>query len=288
MNLSTIINPPPTQNKEPLPASGRAGRNPPAAIGVGVTLGAVALAAILVSAHTFMALVCLLVVVALWELAGAFARKDVRIPLIPLWVGGLGMLVCARYLGLGATLAALCMTLLACVVWRLLDHVEGSTLLSEILASGFALAYVPLLGACAVLVRDMPLGARAVIVFVLLTVANDLGGWAAGVLMGKHPMAPTVSPKKSWEGFAGSIGLSMIVGAIGFAWLGVGWWWGPVAAVLTTIAATIGDLTESLIKRDLGLKDMSNLLPGHGGVMDRLDSLLMVAPVFYVLMEVML
>jgi phosphatidate cytidylyltransferase len=124
-----------------------------------------------------------------------------------------------------------------------------------------------------------------VVVFILLTVLSDVGGFVAGVLFGRHPMAPTVSPKKSWEGFAGSALFCAIGGAVVLPALLDG---APLEGVLLGVAimltATVGDLGESMIKRDLGIKDMGTLLPGHGGLMDRLDSLLPNAPVAYLLL----
>jgi phosphatidate cytidylyltransferase len=118
-------------------------------------------------------------------------------------------------------------------------------------------------------------GPKRVLVFILLTVANDIGGYAAGVFFGKHPIAAQISPKKSWEGFAGSLVLQAAVGAAAFVLLlDAPWWQGVLAGVVLTVTATAGDFSESAIKRDLGIKDMGRLLPGHGGMMDRLDSLI--------------
>jgi phosphatidate cytidylyltransferase len=109
----------------------------------------------------------------------------------------------------------------------------------------------------------------------ICVVASDVGGYTAGVLAGKHPMAPTISPKKSWEGFAGSLVTGMVAGALGVVFLLHGpWWAGVLTGALLVVSATLGDLIESLMKRDIGIKDMGTLLPGHGGLLDRLDSLL--------------
>ena len=125
-------------------------------------------------------------------------------------------------------------------------------------------------------------GALLVATFILVVVGNDLGGYIAGVLFGKHPMAPSISPKKSWEGFAGSLVLSASLGSLMLGLvLGEPWWWGIALGVLAVLTATTGDLSESLLKRDLGIKDLGTILPGHGGVMDRLDSLLVTAPACY-------
>jgi phosphatidate cytidylyltransferase len=120
-----------------------------------------------------------------------------------------------------------------------------------------------------------PDGSARIITFLIMVVASDTGGYAAGVLFGKHPMAPSISPKKSWEGFSGSVVAAMIGGTL-TVWLLLGgqWWQGLLVGAAVAVTATGGDLAESLIKRDLGVKDMGNLLPGHGGVMDRMDSLL--------------
>jgi phosphatidate cytidylyltransferase len=147
---------------------------------------------------------------------------------------------------------------------------------------------VPLLAGFAVLLLVPDDGAVRVIAFIATVIASDVGGYAAGVLFGKHPMAPTISPKKSWEGMAGSVTACMLV-ATPFVALGLdGPWWGGIAfGAALAVSATIGDLGESLIKRDLGIKDMGNLLPGHGGIMDRLDSLLPSAAVAYLLLSVL-
>jgi len=127
-----------------------------------------------------------------------------------------------------------------------------------------------------------------VVTFIVVTVASDIGGYVAGVLFGKHPMAPRISPKKSWEGFAGSALACLGVGAALVVWLLQGpWWAGLAVGGACVVSATLGDLSESLIKRDLGIKDMGNLLPGHGGLMDRLDSLLPSAPVAYLLLALL-
>jgi phosphatidate cytidylyltransferase len=148
--------------------------------------------------------------------------------------------------------------------------------------------YVPLLGSFAPLMLAGEQGAARVVTFLLIVVMNDVGGYVAGVLFGKHQMAPKISPKKSWEGFAGSVVFGIAAG-IGMAvyGLGVPFWVGILLGVGLVAVGTCGDLIESMIKRDLGIKDMSSFLPGHGGVMDRLDSLLLAAPVAWLIMYVL-
>lgn len=285
MDLRRITHPGPTENHQPLPSSGRAGRNLPAAISVGVGLATLALGTLFLSSTAFMVLIAVAVVLALWELAGAFARINRELVLAPAWVGGLGMVISAKFLGLEAVMGALTLTVVAVVIWKLLDGPNDQTV-PDITVTTFSLVYIPLAASFVVLILNSPHGVPAVITWIALSVANDLGGWAFGIMWGKHPMAPKISPKKSWEGFAGSLTFSIAVAIGAMIWLGGSWWWGIPMAILTTIAATTGDLVESLIKRDVGLKDMSNLLPGHGGLMDRLDSLLMVAPVVYFFLKV--
>ncbi|HEX4700062.1 MAG TPA: phosphatidate cytidylyltransferase, partial [Actinomycetes bacterium] len=157
----------------------------------------------------------------------------------------------------------------------------------DVTASTFAALYVPFLaGFAALMLRDED-GADRVVVFIALVVLSDVGGYVAGVLFGRHPMAPTVSPKKSWEGFCGSALFCAAGGAATFPTLldGAAAWQGALVALAVMVTATLGDLGESMIKRDLGIKDMGSLLPGHGGIMDRLDSLLPAAPVAYLLLS---
>jgi phosphatidate cytidylyltransferase len=132
-------------------------------------------------------------------------------------------------------------------------------------------------------------GRIQVLLFILLAVSNDVGGYVAGVLFGRHPLAPSISPKKSWEGLAGSFALATAVGVVGAVYgLGVSPLVGVALGVMVPLTATVGDLAESMIKRDLELKDMGSLLPGHGGVLDRLDSMLLTAPFVYLLLSVSL
>ena len=265
-------------------ANGRAGRNLPAAIGVGVLLGIAIVTSLLLFKPAFIALVAVTAVLGVRELSIAFQERGIRFPLIPVAVGGVGMLATAYYRGEGALAAALALTIVAVVVWRLTDSAEGY--LRDASAGVFAAVYVPFLAGFAALMTAADHGAQRVLVFMILTVCNDTGGYATGVLIGRHPMAPTISPKKSWEGLAGSLTATAGAGAITMVTMLHGQaWQGAVTGVAVVASATLGDLCESMIKRDLGIKDMGNLLPGHGGVMDRLDSLLPTAPVVWLLLK---
>lgn len=262
---------------------GRAGRNLPVAVGVGVGLGGLVLASLLVRKEAFVAVAAVAIVLAVWELAQAFAARRITVPVVPVLVGSVGILVSAYAAGEEALLVAFGLTVLAVVVWRVLEGVEGAV--RDVAAGIFSTAYVPFLAGFAMLMLAADDGPARIIVFVLVTVASDVGGYAVGVLLGRHPMAPSVSPKKSWEGLAGSGVAALLAGALSVVLLlGGTWWAGVVVGAAVLVAATLGDLAESLLKRDLGIKDMGSLLPGHGGVMDRLDSLLPTAPVVYLLL----
>jgi phosphatidate cytidylyltransferase len=134
-----------------------------------------------------------------------------------------------------------------------------------------------------------PDGPRRVLAFLILPVCSDVGGYLVGVLAGRHPMAPVISPSKTWEGLAGSVTSCVVAGVLVLTLLLHGTWWqGIVLGLAAVAAATLGDLSESMIKRDLQIKDMGRLLPGHGGILDRIDSLLITAPVVWLLLTIFL
>ena len=262
----------------------RSGRDLPVASAVGVALLAAVGASLFIRKEAFVAVALIAVGACLWELAQAFGRRDIHLPLLPLLVGSVGILVSAYVAGSEALLVSFMLTAGGVVVWRVLDG-NGPAALRDCTAGIFAAAYLPFLAGFVMLMLSMPDGARRVLLFVLLAVASDVGGYVAGVLVGRHPLAPSVSPKKTWEGLAGSVVLSCVVGAVGIWWaLGANPLIGVGLGLATVTTATVGDLSESLIKRDLELKDMGSLLPGHGGVLDRLDSMLLTAPVVYLVL----
>ena len=277
------LEPVPMQAVPPPERRSRAGRNLPAAIGVGVGLALLLIGSVYVWKPAFVVVLAAAVVLGLSELTNAFAAGRVRIPLVPVGVGGVAIVVSAYAGGTEPLLVALTLTFLAVLLWRLPENPAGYV--RDMTAGVFATMYVPFLAAFAALLVREDDGADRVIVFVLLTVLSDIGGYAAGVLFGRHPMAPKVSPKKSWEGAVGSALFSAVGGAIAVPLMLDGpVWAGVVVGLAAMAAATLGDLGESMIKRDLGIKDMGSLLPGHGGLMDRLDSLLLSAPVTYLLL----
>jgi len=264
---------------------GRAGRNIPTAIGVGVSLGALVLASLLLRKEGFLAVVIVASCFAVWELRDGLARGKIKVPLVPSLVGAITMIT-ASFVGGGQALTVCFgLTCISVLLWCVSDGVQGSV--RDITGGIFVAAYVPLLASFSSLLLWAPDGAKRVIVFIAVTICSDIGGFAVGVIAGKHPMAPSVSPKKSWEGAAGSVVVCVIAG-VGTVMLMLGgsWWAGAILGLAVAVAATVGDLTESTIKRDLGIKDMGSILPGHGGLMDRMDSLLLAAPVAWAILTV--
>jgi phosphatidate cytidylyltransferase len=266
---------------------GRAGRNLPAAIGVGVVLGAIVLSSLFFWRPAFLGVLLAAVAVGTWEMTRAVAQRA-HAPAIPLLAGGPVMAGLAWYGGADALALGLLATLLALFVWRLGDGAEGYQ--RDVTVGVLIAVYVPFLASFAALLARSDDGDVRVLVTLLAVVLSDTGGYVTGVFFGKHPMAPSVSPKKSWEGFVGSLVWTAIGSAVALHFLidGAGWWEGAIFGLAVSGASVLGDLGESLIKRDLGIKDMSNLLPGHGGLMDRLDSILLAAPTAYAVLSLVL
>ncbi|MFI6819421.1 phosphatidate cytidylyltransferase [Micromonospora sp. NPDC050187] len=266
--------------------SSRAGRNLPAAIGVGLALGALILVPLFTVIEAFLVVLAAAVAVGMWEMGRAVRRADARPPMLPLIAGGVLTVGLAWWSGPDGLVLGLLVTLAATLVWRL---AEGKAGLGRDMTSATLIAvYVPFLAGFAALLAAVPDdGHLRVLVTLVAVVLSDTGGYAAGANFGKRKMAPTISPSKSWEGFYGSVGAAALGSAL-LIWLlfDVAPWWGALFGVAVSVAAVLGDLAESMIKRDLGIKDMSNLLPGHGGLMDRLDSILFAVPTAYLLLAV--
>jgi phosphatidate cytidylyltransferase len=241
----------------------------------------------------FMLIVAAAVVVAIWELHRGLAAKAIDIPEQPLMVGGVVMVAVAYFWGAPALVTATAVTALVVMLWLLRRGVDG--FVQNATAAVFTLVYVPFLGSFVALMlaeggdwsttEHADDGVRGIIAFIVVTIASDIGGYVVGVLFGKHPMAPVISPKKSWEGFAGSALFCVGAGVALVVWMLDGdWWVGVALGLIAVVMATLGDLVESVIKRDLGIKDMSQIIPGHGGLMERIDSLLAtIAPIWLLL-----
>jgi phosphatidate cytidylyltransferase len=299
----------------PAPKVSRAGRDLPAAIAVGVGLVLLVVASLTLYKPAFVPIVVVAIGLGIAELRTAFAAVGIHITAWPVQLGSLAMLLAAYLVGADAMVVAVALTVLMTALWRLRGGAPGYV--RDVTAGVFTSIYVPFLACFVLLMLREDNGQWQVATFIVVTICSDIGGYASGVVFGRHPMAPLISPKKSWEGFAGSavfcaaggaVALPALLGGepwegalIGLAgsavaccvagWLtvvyllGGAWWAGVLLGAITVVTATLGDLTESVIKRDLGIKDMSRLLPGHGGLMDRLDSLLATVPFAWMVMH---
>ncbi|BBX17427.1 phosphatidate cytidylyltransferase [Mycolicibacterium duvalii] len=273
--MNQPANEPPTN---PPKTSGRAGRNLPAAIAVGVVLGGGLIAILLFAPYLWLALVAAAVAISTYEVGSRLGEAGYRVPMVPLLVGGQATLWLTWPFGPAGALGGFAATVVVCMIWRLvgqgLNHAPQNYS-RDIGATVFLATWVPLFASFGALLVYPDDGANRVFALMLGVVFSDIGGYIAGVLFGKHTMAPAISPKKSWEGLAGSLvfGVTASVLAVVFL-LDKPWWAGVALGLMLVITGTLGDLVESQFKRDLGIKDMSNLLPGHGGMMDRIDAML--------------
>lgn len=265
----------------------RAGRDLRAAIGVGSALGAVVLASLFVYKPVFLGVIVLAVVVGLWELTTRLSEcKGIHVPLVPLASGGAAMALVGYRWGADGAWVAMALTVLVTMAWRMTHSPEEY--LRDTTAAVFAAFYVPFLATFVALMLAADDGAERVLVFLVLTVVSDTGAYAVGWRFGRRKLAPRISPGKTLEGLLGAVTFAMAAGAVCLHFLvdEGNWWQGLLLGLAVAASATLGDLAESMIKRDLGIKDMGALLPGHGGIMDRLDSLLPTAPVVWLLLVV--
>lgn len=269
------------------PQYGRAGRNLRAATIVGVALLAAIGVALFLSPVVFTVFVTVVILLAVHELMSALEQKLPMLMRLSMYLATLALLWSAFWGGAAHVLG----TLVSSVLWLLTIRLAfgQSNYVAHVAKATLILMYAPVLASFAVLLVTADQGVKKIIALVLLTVATDLGGYVAGVLFGAHPMAPSISPKKSWEGFIGAMLMQLATGIALWVFLFQNAWWkGAIVAIIMVFTATFGDLIESMIKRDLGIKDMSSLLPGHGGIMDRLDSLLVNAFIAWALFALFL
>ena len=276
----------------PKPKNG-AGRNLGAAIAVGVGLGALVIIAMLIGPIAWYPLVALAVAIAMWEVLTRLREHSYYVPRTLLIILGQAMVWISWPLGASGLVSVYVATALIVMFGRLFHsgrHRPPVNYLRDMSVGIFVLTWIPLFGSFAAMLSlaQLPFasGTAAILTFMLCVVASDTGGYIAGVMFGSHPMAPAVSPKKSWEGFAGSMSFGMLTGALAVHFLlHQDWWVGLIMGAALVVCATLGDLVESQFKREIGIKDMSSLLPGHGGLMDRLDGMLPSAMVTWVAMN---
>lgn len=259
----------------------RAGRNLFWAVGSGLIFAAAFLVSLFTVYWLFVVLVAALVSIALVELASAFRIAGRRVPRVGVVLGGLIIIGGAAVYGAQGALLGLFAASALLVVWRLVEglvpawETPRQTLIRDVFSGLFSLVYVAFLASNAVLLLQAERGEWWVFTLVLLAVSVDIGAYASGVTLGKHKMTPRISPNKTWEGFAGAAVVAVLAGiVVSLFALDQPWWVGVILGIVVLLTATGGDLTESLIKRNLGVKDMSSWIPGHGGFLDRLDSVL--------------
>jgi phosphatidate cytidylyltransferase len=260
----------------------RAGRNLPLAVGTGLLLGGLLIATLVLSRPAFVLFLLGIVTLALLELLAVLRARATR-PARPVVLAMGALLVIGAYLeGPAALSFGLLVTILAAFGWYLVDR--GRTEVTRnVAATVFATVYVPFLAAhLAVVVGRADHYVGAVIGYAVLVVLYDTAAYATGATIGRRPIAPQVSPNKSWEGALGASIACLLAGAfllpLWEPWTLAS---GLVLAVATCVVAPLGDLSESMLKRDLAVKDMGSILPGHGGMLDRVDALLFMAPVLY-------
>ena len=268
----------------------RTGRPLVRAIVVGLLLGLALLASLLIVKELFMIFAGLLVGFTAWELASALRFAGRRVPRVPALIAALAVVPAAFYwLATGHWLVTLAGIALV-VAWRLAELARPAArtspreVLLDLGAGVFIMMYIAFMAGFTVLLTAQDGGQFWTLAFLIVVVSVDIGAYATGLTFGKHPMAPTISPKKTWEGFAGSVAAAVVAGILtAIFMLDQPWWVGLILGGVLVVTATGGDLAESLIKRDLGIKDISTWLPGHGGFLDRVDSSLLSGAAAYAL-----
>ena len=263
----------------------RTGRNLPVAITTGVVLGAIVIATLMWWHWGFALFSAVALTAGVQEVCNAIERVGAHPARWPVLVGT-PLLVLASYAlfdagqrerALGVIIGMLAFMVVAVLLARIPRGPDG--FLRDAAASVFTIGYLPLLGSTCTLMLADDHGGRRVLCFLIAVIACDTGAFALGVLFGRHRMAPRVSPGKSWEGLVGGLVVALVAGAVSVRlMLDAPVWVGALMGVVVGAVGALGDLVESAIKRDAGIKDMSHVVPGHGGAMDRLDSIVLAAP----------
>lgn len=272
----------------------RTGRNLPAAIGIGIGLGGSVLVSLILIKSLFVIVAAILIVFMVVELTSALRFAGRNVPRIPSAVAAAAVVPASFFWGAEGQWLTLLGGIVFVTLWRLgaslaptpslATKASAVDLWRDLGTGAFVQIYTTFLGSFLVLLTAQDGGQWWALGALIIVIAVDTGAYATGLNFGKHPMAPRISPKKTWEGFAGSLAAAMIAGVlISLFMIHEPWWLGLILGAVLTFTATVGDLTESLIKRDLGIKDISTWLPGHGGFLDRLDSTLPSAVAAYAL-----
>lgn len=257
-------------NRKPI----NTGRNLPLATLVGLVLFGLVLISTFVFPLLYLILLILLVPMAVQELAKAFAHQGIRLEIFILVFAGISMLIGAYDGGIEYLFYIYLISVLVLITASMRRDIDN--FIKNATGNIFTLTYLPLMASfVTVMLQGDDDGPIRVFAFIMLTIAADTGAYFAGILFGKHLMSPKISPKKTWEGVAGAVVLQLVIGVLIFEYLlDEPYWKGLIAGLVLTATAIFGDLLESAIKRGSGIKDMSHTLPGHGGVLDRLDSLI--------------
>ena len=262
----------------------RAGRKLGPSILVSLSLIALIWFALDYHREIFAAVVAAAVLFGIREIVRAFSVRGIYISAIALAVGTVGLTYATWNGGVAGLAIATAIAIPILLIQLLTKGPEG--FVQSATATTFSLLYLPFLGGFLILLARPANGLERVMTFVVLVGCNDTFGYIVGVLIGKHPLVPNISPKKSWEGLIGSLIFTLTGGCLAFNYiLKTHWWIGLIVGLIIVFTATCGDLIESAMKRDLQLKDMGSLLPGHGGMLDRLDSVLISAPALWLALE---
>jgi len=261
----------------------KAGRKLFPSIAVGLTLLGLVIASLAFERVLFLPLAIAAIIRGVWELGQALDRAEIEISVPTISFCAVAIMTSAwvkDVTGLAvATAISIPFLLISGLPKGHHNFVKNAT------ATVFATIYLPFLAGFLVVLAKPEDGLARVMTFVVVVGCNDTFGYIFGVLLGKHKLAPAISPKKTWEGLIGSLIFSILGGGLMLSLLfDKHWLLGAAIGVAAVFTATCGDLIESAIKRDLDLKDMGAILPGHGGMLDRLDSVLLSAPIIWAIL----
>lgn len=262
----------------------KAGRKLLPSIGVGLSLIGLVWFALSYQREIFAIVVAVAVVLGVREIVRAFAAHSITVSFNGLALASIGLSYAAWNGGVAGLAIATAIAFPLLLIRALIQGPEG--FVAKATGTTFALLYLPFLAGFLILLAIPSTGFQRVMTFMVLVGCNDTFGYIVGVLFGKHPLVPTISPKKTWEGLAGSTIFTVIGGCLAFNYImDMHWWIGIIVGLMIVFTATCGDLIESAMKRDMSLKDMGSLLPGHGGMLDRLDSVVLSAPAMWLALE---